>query len=129
MLLCFWDNVCNPSFITYDDPVHKLIAVVMVPLQNVNADSMHFALCSDVSCYALCIQYFITNRTSQSAGAGIRACIFNCCNDATVRTWEVPLVQARSQGWARTGIARTGVICARPSSNRVILIETLVLFR
>ena len=33
--------------------------------------------------------------------------------------------QARSQGWARTGIARTGVISARPSVNRFILIETL----
>ena len=42
--------------------------------------------------YALCIQNFITDRTSQSAGAGIRASIFNRCNDATVRTREVPLV-------------------------------------
>jgi hypothetical protein len=33
----------------------------------------------------------ITDRTSQSAGAGIRASIFNSCNTATVRTQEVPL--------------------------------------
>ena len=31
---------------------------------------------------------------SQSVGAGIRASIFNRCNDATVRTREVPLVHA-----------------------------------
>jgi hypothetical protein len=37
---------------------------------------------------------FITDRTSQLAGAGIRASIFNICNDATVRTQEVPLVHA-----------------------------------
>ena len=37
---------------------------------------------------------FTTDRTSQSAGAGIRACVFNRCNDATVRTREVPLVHA-----------------------------------
>jgi hypothetical protein len=37
---------------------------------------------------------FITDRTSQSAGAGIRASIFNSLNDATVRTQEVPLGHA-----------------------------------
>ena len=37
---------------------------------------------------------FITDRTSQSAGAGMRTSIFNRCNDATVRTREVPLVHA-----------------------------------
>jgi hypothetical protein len=37
---------------------------------------------------------FITDRTSQSAGAGIRASVFNSCNAATVRTQEVPLVHA-----------------------------------
>jgi hypothetical protein len=37
---------------------------------------------------------FITDRTSQSAGAGIRASIFNSCNAATMRTQEVPLVHA-----------------------------------
>ena len=41
---------------------------------------------------ALCIQNFITNRTSQSAGAEIRAFIINRCNDAIVRTREVPLM-------------------------------------
>ena len=30
--------------------------------------------------WALCIQNFITDRTWQSAGAGIRAFIFNRCN-------------------------------------------------
>jgi hypothetical protein len=37
---------------------------------------------------------FITDRTSQSAGAGIRASTFNSCNAAIVRTQEVPLVHA-----------------------------------
>jgi hypothetical protein len=37
---------------------------------------------------------FITDRTSQSVGAGIRASIFNSCSAATVRTQEVPLVHA-----------------------------------
>jgi hypothetical protein len=37
---------------------------------------------------------FITDRTSQSAGAGIRASIFNSCNDAKVRPQEVPIVHA-----------------------------------
>ena len=35
--------------------------------------------------YALFIQNLITHRTSQWAGAGIRASIFNRWNDATVR--------------------------------------------
>ena len=42
--------------------------------------------------YTLCIQNFITDRTSQSAGAEIRASIFNRCNESTVRTRGVPLV-------------------------------------
>jgi hypothetical protein len=37
---------------------------------------------------------FITDRTSQSAGTGIRTSIFNSCNAATARTQEVPLVHA-----------------------------------
>jgi hypothetical protein len=37
---------------------------------------------------------FITDRTSQSAGAGIRASIFNSFTDATVSTREIPLVHA-----------------------------------
>jgi hypothetical protein len=41
-----------------------------------------------------CAACSTTDRTSQSAGAGIRASIFNTCNDATVRTLEVPLVHA-----------------------------------
>ena len=44
--------------------------------------------------YALYIHSFITGGISQSAGARIRAYIFNRCNDATVRTREVPLVHA-----------------------------------
>ena len=42
--------------------------------------------------HALCIQNFITDRTSQSAGAGIRASIFKGYNDATVRIREVQQV-------------------------------------
>ena len=37
---------------------------------------------------------FITDRTWQSADSGIRDSIFNRCNDATVRTREVPLVHS-----------------------------------
>ena len=36
--------------------------------------------------YALCIEKPYRDRTSQSAGGGIRAPIINHCNDATVRT-------------------------------------------
>ena len=36
----------------------------------------------------------ISDRTSQSAGAGIRASIFNRCNDASMTTREIPLVHA-----------------------------------
>ena len=36
----------------------------------------------------------ITDRTSQSSGAGIRVSIFNRCHDAIVRTREVPLEHA-----------------------------------
>ena len=43
---------------------------------------------------ALCNQKLITDRTSQSAGAGIRVSIINDYNDATVRTREVLLVHA-----------------------------------
>ena len=39
---------------------------------------------------------FIMNRTSQSAAAGMRAFIFNCCNDTTVRTQNIPLVHVSS---------------------------------
>ena len=46
--------------------------------------------------YALCIQKFITDHTSQLVGAGIRASIFNHYNDATVRTQEVSLGHAMS---------------------------------
>ena len=46
-------------------------------------------------CYALCIKNFYHRpHTSESAGAGIIASIFNRCNDAFVRTLEVPLVHA-----------------------------------
>ena len=41
-------------------------------------DEFRSALCSVHS------KNFITDRTSQSAGAGIRASIFNRCNDPTV---------------------------------------------
>ena len=91
VVLDFWDNVCNPCFIACDDPVQKLVA----------------APSSWYRCwlYALCLLFwsqllfsvhsnFITDRTSQSAVAGIRASIFNHYNDATVRTREVPLVHA-----------------------------------
>ena len=44
--------------------------------------------------YALYIQTFITARTSQSAGAGIRVFIFSHSNDAVVRSREDPLVHA-----------------------------------
>jgi hypothetical protein len=37
---------------------------------------------------------FITDHTSLSVGAGIRASIFNSCNAATVRTQDIPLVHA-----------------------------------
>ena len=43
----------------------------------------------------LCVfENFITDRTLQSAEAGIRASIFNRCNDVTMRTREVLLVLA-----------------------------------
>ena len=42
----------------------------------------------------LIIRKLYHRRTSQSAGAGIRASIFNRCNDATVRIREVSLVDA-----------------------------------
>ena len=90
----------------------------------VNADSMPFALCSGVKLLwhppdtqfskrqvlrdsivqqgvgylrkitagtaALCSMYFTVG------GAGIRASIINRCNDATVRTREIPLVHVMS---------------------------------
>ena len=62
--------------------------------RNVNADSMLFDLSSGVSCYALCVQNFMTHGTSQPAGTGIWVSIFNRCNCAIVRTREVPLVHA-----------------------------------
>ena len=37
---------------------------------------------------------FIIDRTSQTAGAGIRASIFNHYNDVTEKSWEVPLVHS-----------------------------------
>ena len=43
---------------------------------------------------SLCNQKLYHRCTSQTTGAGIRASIFNCCSNATVRTQEVPLVHA-----------------------------------
>ena len=69
--------------------------------KNLNQFSQHLDLNSELSeyessvmkfdeRYALCIQkYFNTDSTSLSAGAGIRASVLNCCNDANVRTREV----------------------------------------
>ena len=45
---------------------------------------------------------FITDRTSQSDGAGKRVSIFNRCNDATVRTLEVPLVHYHAHHYSIT---------------------------
>ena len=75
--------------------------------RNVNADSMLFPLFSGISCYALCIQNVITDHTSQLAGARIWASNFNRCNDATVRTRELPLVHA---SWDVITLSRT---CSR----------------
>ena len=38
------------------------------------------------------LKNFIIDRTTQSAGDRIRASIFNRCNEATVKSREVPLV-------------------------------------
>jgi hypothetical protein len=53
--------------------------------------SAEFRNCEAMLC---AFRNFITDRTSQSAGAGIRASIFNSWNAATVKTQEVPLVHA-----------------------------------
>ena len=54
---------------------------------------------------------FIKDRTSRSESAGERASIFNRCNDATVRTQEVPLVYVSCDIIA---LSRT----RNPSSNK-----------
>ena len=76
---------------------------------------------------------FIIDRTSQSAGARIRASIFNRCDDATVRNQEVPLVHAAchiiyfttyNQSLhainGSTAVGRVGnTLCRRPSYHRL----------
>ena len=64
---------------------------------------------------------FITDHTSQSLGAGIRAFIFNQCNDATVRTQEVPLacdITYMQSLHAINGLPAVGrmgnLLCGRP---------------
>jgi hypothetical protein len=58
---------------------------------NLREMTAEFRNCEAMLC---AFRNFITNRTSQSAGAEIRASIFNSCNAATVRTQEVPVVHA-----------------------------------
>jgi hypothetical protein len=57
---------------------------------NLREMTAEFRNCEAILC---AFRNFITDRTSQSAGAGIKASNFNSCNAATVRTQEVPLVQ------------------------------------
>jgi hypothetical protein len=42
----------------------------------------------------MCMRYALCIQKTLSLTAGIRAFTFNSCNDATVRTQEVPLVYA-----------------------------------
>ena len=75
--------------------------------------SMLFAFCCGVGCYALCIlKNFITDCTSQSAGLGIRASIFNRCNSATVRIREVPIVHASYYVHAAASSNKWFIVCA-----------------
>jgi hypothetical protein len=59
---------------------------------NLREMTAEFRNCEAMLC---AFRNFMTDRTSQSAGAEIRASIFNSCNAATVRTQEVPLVHAQ----------------------------------
>jgi hypothetical protein len=58
---------------------------------NLREMTAEFRNCEAMLC---AFKNFITDHTSQSAGAGIRASNFNSCNAATVRMQEVPLVHA-----------------------------------
>ena len=69
----------------------SLVSTRILTLNSLNTSPVWWILIGAMLC---AFKNFITDCTSQSAGAGIRASIFNCCNTATVRTWEVPLVHA-----------------------------------
>ncbi|KAJ4445346.1 hypothetical protein ANN_07151 [Periplaneta americana] len=74
--------------------------------------------------YALCIQNFITDRTSHPARAGIGTSIFNQCNEATENTRQVPLAHAPCQDiitytqslratYGLLAVRRVGKFCSR----------------
>ena len=52
LLLGFWGNFCNLRFITCDDQIQKIVAVMMVPLQK--CQSWLHALCFVFRCQLLC---------------------------------------------------------------------------
>ena len=67
---------------------------------------------------------YLTTVASSSATPGSDALSHSISQSFLYYYFMVPSEsarQARSQGWARTGIDRTGVISARPSVNRPIL--------
>lgn len=44
--LCFWSDVRNPSFITSNNVIQKLTAILIIMTQKVNASPIHLFLCS-----------------------------------------------------------------------------------
>ena len=71
-----------------------LISLISIESWTRNSPNMNPVWRISIGAMVCELKNFITNRTSQSAGAGIRASNFNRCSDATVRTREVPLVHA-----------------------------------
>ena len=84
--------------------------------------------------YAYAFKIFITDRTSQLAGAGIRSSFFNRSNDATMRTLEVPLVHSSCDviSLSRTRSCFTqlnGLFTSCGTSGKLTLCKPLILYQ
>ena len=75
-------------------PAGNVLAVESCVADRYRITRQHRHQTSRAACSECAFKNFIIDRILQSAGAGIRASVFNRYNDATVRTREVPLVYA-----------------------------------
>ena len=90
LLLGFWGNVCNSCFIACDDPVQKLIAVIMIPLQKCQC----YALCFVFWCQLLCsVHSKLCYRLHFTVGRNWNKSLhLQLLQQCYLRSWEVLLV-------------------------------------
>ena len=89
----------------------ELLQEMCWPSSRVTIDLAQLTMNFDQRVMFCAFKHFIIDRTSQSAGAGIRTSIFNRCNDANVRTWEVPLVHTSCDVITLPRTRRQWIVC------------------